>query len=273
MPKIQINNKNIYYEIYGEGEPLIIVNGIMMSTASWLPFKDILSEEYQLVLFDMVDQGQSDKMTEFYTQDFQVELIKEMIDKLSLGKVHLLGISYGGEVAIKFAIKYQEKLRSLVLACTPHKTTALLRYIAQRWAAVFKTYDGVAFYEEVNQHLYAESFYEKNMEWFREKADFFNKALPPAWYDGMVRLLESGDNYDSTADLAKINVPTLVIGANEDRLTPVKYQKQIVEGIGDNASLIVVEGAAHVLPHEKPYAFTAAVLGFLKVCNKPIKTT
>jgi len=272
LPKVEILNKNIYYEIHGEGEPLVVLNGIMMSTASWLPFKDVLSRNNKLVLFDMVDQGQSDKMTEPYTQDFQVEILKGLIDKLGLDKIHLFGISYGGEVAIKFAGKYQESLRSLLLACVPYKTTELLRYIAQRWAKVFKTYDGIAFYEEVNQHLYAEDFYEKNIDWFRRQAEYFNKILPPAWYDGMIRLLESGDNFDSTDILPRIQVPTLVISAAEDRITPVKYQEFIAKKIGENASHIVVQGAAHVLPYEKPYAFTGAVLGFLQVCQEQLKT-
>lgn len=272
MPKININNKNIYYEVHGEGEPLIILNGIMMSTNSWVPFKDVLSKEYQLVLLDMVDQGQSDKMTEPYTQDYQVEIVKGLIDQLGLGRVHLFGISYGGEVALLFANKYQDSLLSLIVACTPYKTTALLRYISERWRDVFKTYSGKAFYPEVNQHLYAEDFYEKNIAWFRQQAEYFDKILPPAWYDGMIRLQESGENFDSSGFLANIHVPTLVISASEDRITPSKYQKFIAESIGENASLIEVHGAAHCLPYEKPYAFTGAILGFLKVCNTPIKT-
>ena len=70
------DSKNIYYEIHGEGEPLVMVNGIMMSCDSWLPFKEVLSSRYKLVIFDMVDQGRSDKMTDDapYTQDYHVEI-------------------------------------------------------------------------------------------------------------------------------------------------------------------------------------------------------
>ncbi len=271
MPKVMVNNKNIYYEIHGEGEPLIILNGIMMSTNSWLPFKEALSKEYKLVLFDMVDQGQSDKMTEPYTQDFQVEILKGLIDQLGLGKVHLFGISYGGEVAILFANKYQDYLRSLILCCVPYKTTALLKYISEIWVEVFKTKSS-AFYPEVNQHLYAEDFYEKNMDWFIKQKEYFGQILPPAWYEGMIRLQYSGWDFDSSEILSNIKVPTLVISAAEDRITPVKYQEFIAEKIGENASHIVVQGAAHCLPYEKPFAFTGAILGFLKVCNMPLKT-
>ncbi|MTI46475.1 MAG: alpha/beta hydrolase [Firmicutes bacterium] len=268
MSKVEIQGKNIYYETYGEGEPLIILNGIMMSTASWIPFKDVISDEYKLVVFDMVDQGQSDKMDKPYTQDLHVDMLFELIEKLELGeKVHLFGISYGAEVAMKFAIKYQEKLHSLILSNCPYKTTSLLRYIANRWADTFKTYDGIQFYTEVNQHLYAEDFYEKHMGWLEKQAKLFDYILPNEWYDGMIRLLESGDQFDVTNDLHRIKVPTLIISASEDRITPTKYQREIEKKI-ENSRLIIVEGAAHVLPYEKPYAFLTAILGFLKVHDK-----
>ena len=273
MPKIQCKNKNIYYEIHGEGEPLLIVNGIMMSTASWLPFKEVLTGKYKLVLFDMVDQGQSDKMAgePFYTQDYHVEIVRQLIEKLNLGKIHLYGISYGGEVAIKFALAHEDMIHSLILSNVPFKTTGMLRYIAKRWGDVFKTYDGIAFFREVSQLIYAENFYEEHADWLAEKEKFFNNILPKEWYDGMVRLLESGDDYDPENELHKINTRTLIIGGGMDRITPVKYQQQIAAKI-KNSSLIIVDGAAHVLPYEKPYAFCAALLGFLEVCRKEIKT-
>jgi 3-oxoadipate enol-lactonase len=273
MPKIQCWNKNIYYEIHGEGEPLLIVNGIMMSTASWLPFINVLSAKYKLVLFDLVDQGQSDKMAgePFYTQDYHVQIIKELIEKLNLGKIHLFGISYGGEIAIKFALAHEDMIHSLILSNVPFKTTGMLRYIANRWRAVFKTYDGIAFFQEVNQLIYAEKFYDDNAAWLEERAQFFKQALPKEWYDGMIRLLDSGDDYNPENDLSRINTRTLIIGGNEDRITPIKYQKQIADKI-KNANLIIVDGAAHVLPYEKPYVFCMAILGFLEVCRKEIKT-
>jgi pimeloyl-ACP methyl ester carboxylesterase len=146
----------------------------------------------------------------------------------------------------------------------------MLRYSAKRWADVFKTYDGIAFFREVSQLIYSENFYDEHPDWLVEKEKFFNQILPKEWYDGMVRLLESGDDYDPENELHKINTKTLIIGGNMDRITPVKYQQQIAAKI-KNSTLIIVDGAAHVLPYEKPYAFCATILGFLEVYKKEIK--
>lgn len=108
-------DKNVYYEITGSGEPVIILNGIMMSTKSWSAFKSNLSEHFQLILVDFLDQGQSDSYESDYTQDIQVELVKALMMHLNLNKVHLVGISYGGEVALQFAAKYTEFIERLII--------------------------------------------------------------------------------------------------------------------------------------------------------------
>src|SRR5690606_37473892 len=97
-------NKNVFYEVVGSGEPVLVLNGIMMSTKSWEPFKPFLSQQFQLIFVDFLDQGQSDACDAHYTQDVQVELVKALLDHLSIEKIHVVGISYGGEVALQFAV-------------------------------------------------------------------------------------------------------------------------------------------------------------------------
>ncbi|MFA7418021.1 MAG: alpha/beta hydrolase, partial [Acholeplasma sp.] len=75
-------NKNVYYEVIGSGNPVLILNGIMMSTKSWEPFKPLLSQQFQLIFLDFLDQGQSDAYDENYTQDIQVDLVKALLDHL-----------------------------------------------------------------------------------------------------------------------------------------------------------------------------------------------
>ena len=75
MSEFNFKNNIIHYEVYGEGKPLIILNGIMMSTNSWVIFKDAFSKNNQLILVDFLDQGQSCRMTSSYTQKDQVEEI------------------------------------------------------------------------------------------------------------------------------------------------------------------------------------------------------
>src|SRR5690554_3075483 len=133
MAYFSVKGKKVYYETHGEGKPLILLNGIMMSTKSWTIFKEAFSHQNRLILLDFLDQGQSDKVHEPYTQDLQVEVLKELIDELGYEKVNILGISYGGEVALQFITKYEHLVDRLVLFNTTHRTSPWLKDIGDAW--------------------------------------------------------------------------------------------------------------------------------------------
>ena len=102
MAFLEFRGKKVYYEIHGEQEQtLLILNGIMMSSASWQAFLPMLIKHQKVVLVDFFDQGKSDDLEGSYTQAIQVAVVHELISALKLTQVTLLGISYGGEVAMK----------------------------------------------------------------------------------------------------------------------------------------------------------------------------
>lgn len=270
MPKVLIQGKNIYYETYGEGEPLVILNGIMMSTGSWSSFIDVLSSKNKLVLVDFIDQGQSDRGEGQYSQDLHVEILSELFSTLNLGKVHLVGISYGGEVAQRFALKYQEKLLSLILANTTSYTNHILKDIGEGWIYAAKTYDGSQFFKATMPYIYSAEFYEENIDWLKEREKSFSVSLQPEWYEGFIRLVRSAEDLNITDKIHAIKVPTLIIGAEYDATTPLRYQEEIQKRI-PNSKLIVIKGSGHATMYEKPYEFTLAILGFVDSCNKEIK--
>ena len=120
MARFVFRDKSIYYEEYGRGKPLIVLNGIMMSCASWKEFIEPFSARNRLILVDFLDQGKSDRMTgQEYDHAIQVEVVKELVDFLGLDKVCLMGISYGSEVAMEFTLKYPQHVERLLLFNEP----------------------------------------------------------------------------------------------------------------------------------------------------------
>ncbi|SHE90780.1 alpha/beta hydrolase fold [Marinitoga hydrogenitolerans DSM 16785] len=86
--------KGIYYEIYGEGKPLILLNGIMMNTLSWASHIKVLSKYFKIIVYDMRDQVRSEKLEEDYDISIHVEDLHNFIIHLGLEKVNILGLSY-----------------------------------------------------------------------------------------------------------------------------------------------------------------------------------
>lgn len=270
MPSVKIKGYDIYYEAYGKGEAIVLLNGIMMSTSSWNSFIDVFSKNNKLVLIDFLDQGKSQKSDRPYDQKLQSDIVKGVIDELGLDKIHLVGVSYGGEVALNFALKYSQNLSSLILANTTSYTTQLLRDVGKCWNYAAKNHDGRAFFKATMPFIYSVEFYEENIEWLKKREDLFVSVFDEAWYEAYIRLVDSAENLDIREEIENIKVPTLIISAEYDITTPVRYQKLIHEKIA-NSKWVMIKESGHASMYEKPEEFASNVLGFISTASEVIK--
>ncbi|WP_297523341.1 alpha/beta hydrolase [uncultured Clostridium sp.] len=264
MSYLKFNDKNIYYEVKGEGEPLIILNGIMMSHMSWVMFLPTLIKNNKVILLDFIDQGKSDRMEELYSQEFQVDIVKAVIDELKIDKVNILGVSYGGEIAIQFALKYKENINKLLLFNTTAYTNPWLTDIGQGWINVAKTKDPQAFYNVSIPIIYSPEFYSKNIEWMNSRKDFLYKIFNDDFFKAIIRLTESAQGYDVRDTIKNTTANTLVVSGELDFITPMAEQRFISSEI-KNSKYIRIEHCGHASMYEKPNEFISIVKGFLSL--------
>ena len=268
MPKALLNDLEIHYEVYGTGQQsLIILNGIMMSTASWKPFMSELGRYYQVILMDFIDQGQSSRSEALYTQELQVEAVRTVLDALKLEKSAILGISYGGEIAIQFSAKYPTRVSHAILANTTAFTHAQLREVGEQWIQAAQTHDGSVFFKATIPPIYSWMFYEREIDWLREREKMFVKMLNAQWYDAFIRLVKSAEFYDARALLSGIKCPLLIIGSEEDLITPIPMQRVIHEQI-KGSKLCILPKCGHASMYEQPELFFGSVHGFLAFGDK-----
>lgn len=265
MPYIHYNEKQVYYEILGEGKPLLILNGIMMSTASWSLFKEEFSRNNQIILLVFLDQGRSDKLEDMiYTQEIQVEVIKALLDSVALAKVSMMGISYGGEVALQFAIKYEEYVERLILANTAGRTSPWLKEIGTGWnLSKGNSYD---YYATAIPVIYSPEFYNKNIDWMENRKSQLTKGAfqNKEFMDAMERLTNSANEYNVVNQLHKISVATLIISSENDYLTPMSEQRLLNQLIA-NSELVILPNTGHASMYERPVLFASLVLGFVNL--------
>ena len=271
MPYLKLNGRNVYYEIHGDAtESLLFLNGIMMSSASWQPFIESLKSHVSVILVDFFDQGKSDYLDFEYTQDIQVELVESLVGALDLKQVTLLGISYGGEVAMQIASKRPKWLSKLILANTTSYTNPQLKAIGDSWVYAAQSHDGKQFFKSTIPPIYSAGFYEMNLEWLNAREALFVKAFDAKWYDGFIRLVISAETHDARDLVDKIEVPTLIIGADEDLITPVSCQQSLYDAISD-ARFVVIKSCGHASMYEKPIEFFTAVIGFVVMGHETFK--
>jgi pimeloyl-ACP methyl ester carboxylesterase len=268
MSIFNYQGRNVFYELDGDNskEKLVILNGIMMSTKSWIPFIDTFLENFQVLRFDFFDQGQSDKLVgQTYTHDLQIDMMKSLLDYLKIEKINIVGISYGGNAALSFACKYQEYVKRLMLFNSAAYTTPWLKDIGDGWVKAGKTRDGELYYKVAIPTIYSAKYYEERLDWMKQRE---NVLLPvfsnPDFLDAMERLTISAEPYDVRNKLNSITVPTLIVSAEQDTLTPMKDQEYLFNNI-KGSNWIKLPDIGHASMYENPLLFTSLVTGFLLV--------
>ena len=118
MPTIEANGQTIYYEVHGEGEPLLCVMGLAADTLAWTLQVPAFSERHRTVIFDNRDVGRSSQATGSYEIADMAQDALALADALELDSFHLLGVSMGGAIAQEIALAAPERIRTLTLAVT-----------------------------------------------------------------------------------------------------------------------------------------------------------
>ena len=259
MPITHVNGVDLYYEIHGEGDPVIFGNGVFSNTLGWVNQLPVFSKKYQVILYDMRGQGQSEKPESPYSFDIHVEDQKVLLEELDIPKVYHVGISYGAELGLVFALKYPEMLKSLVVCSAVSFIGPLLQNMAQLWRNACVLENPELFYNATVPLNFGETFIKENTAILEQaKARYRDLQYPP-----LVRLLDAFLLLNVTDQLPEIRIPTCVIVGEKDILKPLEpYSKLIHEKIA-NSELHVIPDSGHAVTFEKPDDFNKITLEFL----------
>src|ERR687897_2379071 len=133
MAIAEVNGQRLYYEVHGEGEPLLCVHGLACDTLAWIPQIHGFSAAYRTVIFDNRDVGRSSMAEEDYEIADMARDALALADQLGLDTFHLVGISMGGAIAQEIALQAPDRVRTLTLAVTFHDSGAYARRLGEVW--------------------------------------------------------------------------------------------------------------------------------------------
>lgn len=261
MPTVQVNGVNLYYEFHGSDDAPVLVlnNGIIMNAAtSWVYQTKTLSKQYRLLQYDCRGQGQSDHPENPYSMEAHADDLSALMDTLNIETAHIAGISYGGEVAQAFSLKYPDKVRSLVLMDTVSEVTTELRLIIQSWVDALKTGDALAFFNVTVPWNFSPEFIANNTALLEDAKKRYALLDFPA----IIRLCDAFLAVNFTKRLGEIKVPTCIMVGELDLLKGVRYAEILKENIS-HAEYHILMGAGHASCWERPQEFNSIILGFL----------
>lgn len=267
MDFVNRNNKKIFYEVLNETSTkgtIVFLNGVMASTSSWINQYKVFEEKgYKIVLHDFLGQLKSDKFEGVYSFENHALDLNELLLWLKADKIHLIGTSYGGEVAMKYAIMYPNKVKTLSVIDSVSELDKRLIKGVEDWIKLAQTYNGELFFNGMMPSIYGKTYIKNNLESLKQRAKALN-FVPKDYFDGQIGLYKTFiEDVTMTKDLFKIVCPSLIVCGEEDQLKPLRFSKIIHDKI-KNSTLITLPDCGHVAIFEKPDELNRALLRFIQ---------
>jgi 3-oxoadipate enol-lactonase len=260
VPKTAVNGVNLYYEISGpEGAPVLVLsNGIMMSTASWVYQKAGLEKHLRVLLYDCRGMWQSDHPEGPYSMQMHADDLAGLLEALKIGEAHIAGISYGGEISMVFALSYPRKTKSLMVIDGVSEIHPLLRG---------QTYPWLMAAERNDPELLLRTSYHMNFgeDWIKANEVFIENSVEryaQLDMEALTWLMRAFYELDITDQLPKIKAPTLLISGDKDLIKGQEYAKIIADQIS-GSEMVLIPGSGHAVCLEKPAVLNTLLLGFV----------
>ncbi|MCL4864011.1 MAG: alpha/beta fold hydrolase, partial [Caldilineaceae bacterium] len=237
-----VNDIQMYYEIHGEGEPLLFMPSGMWSTENFAGLTAALAEEYQVIVMDARGRGRSTDSGRRLDIAVMADDVVALMGELGIETAHVVGWADSAIVGLEMAMRYPERVDRLV-AYAPNYTVEGLTEEHRAWLKSLTLDDMAGMFEEGYARIAP------------------NPEYLPVILERVRAMFLTEPNY-TLDQLGEITAPTLVLDGEEDEFIVREHLEAMAAAI-PNAELAFLPGLSHYAPFEDPAAWTAAVLEFL----------
>lgn len=198
MPTVTVNDITMYYELHGEGEPLVLIAGLGLDLSEWGSIVPWLAQRYRVLAFDNRGAGRTDKPDSPYSIEMMASDTAGLMQALGVQRAHVVGISMGGRIALALALKHPELVNKLVLVSTSAR-------MARRswWFPLLGLISGLP---------------------------LFRSKYPQPRY-AYLRQLQASGAYNGTSRLHELQMPTLILHGKRDKIAPYALAEEMRAGI------------------------------------------
>jgi 3-oxoadipate enol-lactonase len=209
VPVIHAGDIDMYYELRGSGDPLVLIGGLASDISQWGWLTDFCAQTHQVLAFDNRGAGRTDKPDARYTIPMMAGDTDALMDAVGMNRATVVGISMGGRIALDLALEYPERVARLVLVST--RASARL--------------DGSM----------------SRMEMLSVLSSLVYRGKYPQPRYAVARQREASRSYDCTDRLGEIHVPTTILHGRKDRIAPLREAEAMRRGIA-GSQLVTFRG-------------------------------
>jgi pimeloyl-ACP methyl ester carboxylesterase len=242
----------------GSGPAVVLLHGLGSSSADWSAQRPALEAGYRVLAVDLPGHGRSSLPAGRLTVEDMAADVAMLLTELDEAPAHVLGLSLGACVALRLALAWPARVRTLTLvnafARLPAGGPGQLVRLALRAVLV-----GAAPMSTVAAHVARRLFPWPEQRALYEAAVASLAATPRRAYVAAMRALAM---FDARGQLAAVRHPTLIVAGDRDSSVPLESKLALARGI-PGARLLVVPASGHATPHDQPAVFNRALVEFL----------
>jgi 3-oxoadipate enol-lactonase len=260
MPFTTDHSTKIYWDETGHGDPLLLIMGLGYSHEMWHRTWPLMAHHFRTLVFDNRGVGKSEVPPGPYAVADMAADAAAVLDAAGVDRAHVYGISMGGMIAQEFAIRYPQRVRSLVLGCTgcggqnsiPAAPNVLQVLLAR---ATMTPEEGA---EAMVPYIYDASTPRARIE---EDLAIRRRTFPTA--AGYLAQMQGILAWTCFDRLGQIHAPTLIIHGETDQLVPPQNAEVLKQHI-PGARLAMLPHASHIFTTDQPEESQSIVLDFLR---------
>ena len=263
MPLAELEERRVYYEEHGEGDPVLLINGLGADHTTWGLQTEFLRKHFRVIVFDNPGIGQTEGPQGPYTSALFADVAAALLRLLGFERAHIVGASMGGLIAQQLAVRHAELVRSLTLHCSwwraDRRTTALIR----SWQNYARVATPLDLARQIWLWVLTPRFFEERADEIAELEREVAANPNPQSAEAFSDQAEACIGHEALEEIASVEAPTLITVGDGDILTPPSHSFEIKARM-PKATLHVWPDMGHAPFWEIPDEFNELTYGFLR---------
>jgi len=263
MPVVQANGIDMYYEVQGEGEPLVLIPYLAADQACYAFQVADYAKHFTCFSVDLRGAGLSSKPEGTYTTELLAADVAAFMQAAGIDSAHIFGLSLGAAVGMFLAAQHKDRVKSLSLHSAWPATDPFLRVVVESWRIMAQGMDSVTemVIAGIFPYCFTPELYAARPEYIQSLADFVrSRPMPPV--DAFLRQSGAVLGHDARAVLGSISAPTLITFGEHDVPTSTRFATPLSDAIS-GSEVVVFPGCAHAPIYEITEEFNQRTLEFL----------
>jgi pimeloyl-ACP methyl ester carboxylesterase len=263
VPLAELEERRVYYEEHGEGDPVLLINGLGADHTAWDLQTEFFRNHFRVIVFDNPGVGRTEGPGGPYTSALFADVAAGLVRFLGIERAHVVGASMGGLIAQQVAVRHAELVRSLTLHCSWWRADPYTAALIRSWQGYARVATPLDLARQIWLWVFTPRFFEERAEAIAELERQVETNPCPQSAEAFSDQAEACIGHEALEQIASVEAPTLITVGDGDILTPPSHSFELKARM-PRALLHVWRAMGHAPFWEIPDEFNELTYSFLR---------